>query len=89
MDAKYGEYMAKKNSKQHKIMSYIVLPLIIGSMILIAVYQVQEVMDYVIPDLTPTPMATQESEYYGPEIKDEDIIEEWEDPTQTPTPVSN
>lgn len=74
--------MAKEKKTRRKFLDNLILVLIVGCIVLVVAHQTINVIDYSIPEPTPTRYIVSTSEYVGSsEIKDEDIL-----PTFTPTP---
>lgn len=76
--------MANQKKTHRKFLDNFILILVVGCMVLIAVHQTINVVDYITPEPTPTRIPTGSSGYVGDGvIKDEDILE----PEFTPTPT--
>lgn len=73
--------MANKMKPRRKFLDNLILALVIGCMLLIVAHQSINIVDYSIPEPTPTRYVGSSDQYVGPSIKDEDIL-----PTFTPSP---
>ena len=74
--------MAKKTKPRRKLLDNIILALVVGCMLLIVVHQTINVIDYTIPEPTPTRYVGGSNQYIGDGVEDEDIL-----PTFTPSPI--